>query len=273
MSMENTEEAMEVDDIGTILKSSRLKQKKEIESISNELCIRKIYLTALEEGDYETLPPIPYGVGYVRTYARYLGLNPERAVKLYKAASIKEEQREDEKEETPEVNRSNHWHILVAILVLALIYGGWSWYVEYNKTNEPKVEFEEIIIQDSPENLTEVKKDIEQSEIVEILETAEAETEAAPLEEEIVTEEKETAYPEDKVVVEFVGESWVELKDKKQSYFQGVFHEGDRKEIAYTDNLFISAGRPENVKVYIKGVEKNILEKRRKTNIPLDSLN
>ena len=59
-AMENTEELdIDIDDIGTILKSSRLKSKKSMEEISSELCIRKIYLTALEESDYETLPPIP----------------------------------------------------------------------------------------------------------------------------------------------------------------------------------------------------------------------
>ena len=50
--MENTEELeIDIDDIGTILKSSRLKQKKSLEDVSSDLCIRKIYLTALEEGD------------------------------------------------------------------------------------------------------------------------------------------------------------------------------------------------------------------------------
>ena len=108
-NMEKTEDLeIDIDDIGTILKSSRLKSKKTLEDISSELCIRKIYLTALEEGDYETLPPIPYGVGYVRTYARYLGLNPERAVKLYKSASIVEEQKEEQEENVPEVNNANN---------------------------------------------------------------------------------------------------------------------------------------------------------------------
>ena len=59
-AMENTEELdIDIDDIGTILKSSRLKSKKSMEEISSELCIRRIYLTALEESDYETLPPFP----------------------------------------------------------------------------------------------------------------------------------------------------------------------------------------------------------------------
>ena len=95
------ETEIDVEDVGTILKSGRLKSKKSLEEISSELCIRKIYLTALEEGDYETLPPIPYGVGYVRTYARYLGLSPERVVKLYKAAFQTEES--DHEEELPPV--------------------------------------------------------------------------------------------------------------------------------------------------------------------------
>lgn len=100
-----------------------------MEEISSELCIRKIYLTALEESDYETLPPIPYGVGYVRTYARYLGLNPERAVKLYKAASqVEEQSKDDDDEQTPEANKSNGRHILAGVIALAVLYGGWHLY-------------------------------------------------------------------------------------------------------------------------------------------------
>ena len=129
-AMENTEELdIDIDDIGTILKSSRLKSKKSMEEISSELCIRKIYLTALEESDYETLPPIPYGVGYVRTYARYLGLNPERAVKLYKAASqVEEQSKDDDDEQTPEANKSNGRHMLAGVVALAVLYGGWHLY-------------------------------------------------------------------------------------------------------------------------------------------------
>ena len=128
--MENTEELdIDIDDIGTILKSSRLKSKKSLEEISSELCIRKIYLIALEEGDYETLPPIPYGVGYVRTYARYLGLNPERAVKLYKNASKTEEQnQEEEMTEKTEANKISSKHLIVGIISLIAIYAIWSFY-------------------------------------------------------------------------------------------------------------------------------------------------
>ncbi|MBP3687151.1 MAG: DUF4115 domain-containing protein [Alphaproteobacteria bacterium] len=283
-------EEIDIDDIGTILKSSRLKSKKSLEEISSELCIRKIYLTALEESNYEVLPPIPYGIGYVRTYARYLGLSPERAVKLYKTAALAVEEQKNGEEvvETPEVNKSGSWHILVGILALAAIYGGWSWYMSQTA---PKTNEETVIAITTPENETIVSDEINSEEktalkqedtVVEennVLTAGEEITQTvvdveAPVEQNIepVVEEAPVVI-QNNVVLEFTGETWVELKDKNKVYFQGVFHNGDKKEIEYTDNLFLSVGRPGNVKVFIKGVEKDIVAPRRKMNIPLDSLN
>ena len=268
-NMEKTEDLeIDIDDIGTILKSSRLKSKKTLEDISSELCIRKIYLTALEEGDYETLPPIPYGVGYVRTYARYLGLNPERAVKLYKSASMVEEQKEEQEEVAPEVVKVNNKHVVVSVLVLLLVYGFWQ-LLSSKKTEEtPIVEsVAEVIVEEKNDSssVVQVEADIQtEGEVVVEAEIVETDT--------VAENEVEVIEPKDNVVVEFLGESWIELKGKNKVYFQGVFHKGDKKEIDYVENLFISVGRPYNVKVLVKGVEKNIVAKRRKMNIPLDSL-
>ena len=296
--MENTEELeIDIEDIGTILKSSRLKSKKSMEEISSELCIRKIYLTALEEGDYETLPPIPYGVGYVRTYARYLGLNPDRAVKLYKDASKIEEDKNEIENIVPEKNKSNSWHIVIGILALALLYGGWEVYSQKESKTKPATDVAaETVVAEEPQNVvpqeetapvmendnavenesTSVKtEDTPGTEDTSMLQQTTLPTENAGMTETVAQSEANTVIEnesDNKVVVEFSGESWVELKGRDKVYFQGVFHAGDRKEIDYVDNLFLSVGRPENVKVYVKGAEKNILNRRRKTNIPVDAL-
>lgn len=278
-TMENTEELeIDIDDIGTILKSSRLKSKKSMEEISSELCIRKMYLIALEEGDYETLPPIPYGVGYVRTYAKYLGLNPERAVKLYKAAAsqTEEQNREETSEEKEEINKSSSKHIILGILAILIIYAGWNIYsnqiatvttnvVEEEQSKE-EIPVEEVSIETEAE--TTIPEEVEEKVVEEVVEQTPI---PENIEENKVEENKEEVV-ENKVVIEFTGESWAELKDKNKVYFQGVYHEGDKKEIDYIDNLFLSVGRPENIKVYVKGSEKDILAKKRKMNIPLDSL-
>ena len=284
--MENTEELeIDIDDIGTILKSSRLKQKKSLEDVSSDLCIRKIYLTALEEGDYETLPPVPYGIGYVRTYANYLGLSSERAVKLYKSAALIEEQNKTEEVEVaPEINKSNNKHILFGFLVLVAVYGCWVLFSSLTSSSNTTENSKNKMVEDSSSSVIEVIENDNENLVSQIEEKVVENKENNDTEElnktteddttinDNTEENKEETVDENKVVVKFNGESWVELKDRKKVYFQGVYHKGDVKEIEYVDNLFISAGRPKNVEVYVKGVKKNLLAKRRKTNILVDSL-
>ncbi len=270
--MENKEELeIDIDDIGAILKSSRLKQKKTLEDVSGELCIRKIYLTALEDGDYETLPPIPYGIGYVRTYANYLGLSAERAVKLYKAASLLDEQnKQEEVDITPEVNKSSNRHIIVGVAVLLFVYGVYS--VFHTSSSKKNIETQTEVIQQEVQEDNIVVETVEEVAQVDVVENDEISAQEEVVEEQESVSEPEVTPADNKVVVEFLGETWFELKDKNKVYFQGIYHQGDKKEMDYVDNLFLSAGRPKNVKVYVKGQEKDILTKRRKTNIAIDSL-
>ena len=291
---EDLETDIDIDDIGTILKSSRLKSKKSMEEISSELCIRKIYLTALEEGDYETLPPIPYGVGYVRTYARYLGLNPERAVQLYKSASIREEPKEAEEEipAAPEVNKSNVLHIIIGIIILGIIYGGWSLYaadMEQKAEATAVAEEEPLATEEEPlaaeetidaDNLTDTENTQEDNADKETANQAsKSEKGLENKDSDVSAEAKATTTDKDslevsdnKVIFKFTGESWVEVKNKKKVYFQGVFHNGDVKEISYEPNLFVSIGRPQNLVMFINGAKKQIISTKHKMNIPLDSI-
>ncbi|MBR5154600.1 MAG: helix-turn-helix domain-containing protein [Alphaproteobacteria bacterium] len=279
--MENKEELeFDIDDIGAILKSNRLKCKKSLEEVSAELCIRKIYLTALEEGDYETLPPVPYGVGYVRTYANYLGLSTERAVKLYKAAAeIEEQAKNEEKEIKPEVNKSNNKHIIWGIVALIVVYAAWQMCnVKDKKVNAPIPQQVESIADNSLEETgLEQKQDEEQNIEQEAEEENSTATDNIPIEEVSTSDTSvkapaNTVLENNKVEIRFNGESWVELRNKDKVYFQGVFHQGDVKTVDYTTDLFVSVGRPKNVEIYVKGVKKDHLAKRRKTNISVDSL-
>ena len=272
VTMEKTEDLeIDIDDIGAILKSSRLKNKKSLEDVSSELCIRKIYLSAIEEGDYETLPPIPYGIGYVRTYANYLGLSSERAVKLYKAAALLNEEQNKVEEEVvvQEVNKGNRRHFIYGLIALLILYFCWGLLSHGKKAPVENAETTNIVVEEalapeeSIENIKEEKADKPAEENIN-KEDLDSKDEAKEATEEVVTDNK--------VRVVFNGESWVELKRKNKVYFQGVFHKGDVKEIDYIDNLFVSVGRPKNVEIYVNGVKKNHLAKRRKTNIPVDSL-
>ena len=88
--LENIEEAQNV---GELLRNTRLKKGKTLGDVSKDLCIRKFYLEAIENMDSKNLPQMPYGLGFVRSYAEYLGLNSARIVQAYRQVAYAEPDR------------------------------------------------------------------------------------------------------------------------------------------------------------------------------------
>lgn len=63
--------------IGDELRGARYSLNKSIEQVQHELKLRAGHVDAIERGDLNALPGPAYMAGYVRSYARYLGLDPE----------------------------------------------------------------------------------------------------------------------------------------------------------------------------------------------------
>jgi len=64
--------------------------------------VREENLHNLEEGYYDNLPAEVYTKGFLTAYAEYLGLNPDRLVRMYsKEAGIKTHLDESQKQESP----------------------------------------------------------------------------------------------------------------------------------------------------------------------------
>ena len=63
--------------LGEELRDARFALGFSIEDIAASLRIRRPYLVALEEGRVRDLPAPAYAVGFVRTYARALGLDED----------------------------------------------------------------------------------------------------------------------------------------------------------------------------------------------------
>lgn len=66
--------------IGEYLRHTRLAKKLDLTAISQELHIRMEYLEALEQDQWDKLPGEVYGIGFLRSYARYLGVDAESLV-------------------------------------------------------------------------------------------------------------------------------------------------------------------------------------------------
>jgi cytoskeleton protein RodZ len=77
--------ASEFADIGKYLRALREHRGLTLVQVAAETRVRRLYLNALEEGDHSPLPSRPFAVGYVRAYARALGLDEDETVARFRA--------------------------------------------------------------------------------------------------------------------------------------------------------------------------------------------
>lgn len=68
---------------GSILRRAREERREDLLSVARKVRIRPDILEAIENSDFEHMPPRGYARNMINAYARYLGLNPTEVVKLY----------------------------------------------------------------------------------------------------------------------------------------------------------------------------------------------
>lgn len=73
--------------LGARLRTQRIAMGLSLADASKKCGVRQDYLGALERHDLSALPTIGYGLGYVRAYARALGLDTEQSVADFKRDS------------------------------------------------------------------------------------------------------------------------------------------------------------------------------------------
>jgi cytoskeleton protein RodZ len=76
--------------LGETLRQARLDKGVSMLEAARDTRIRRSYLEALEAEDVAALPPAVYTRGFLKTYAEYLGLNPQAMVELYQPAARRE---------------------------------------------------------------------------------------------------------------------------------------------------------------------------------------
>lgn len=115
--------------VGQDLRTARLRRGEDLATVSRALKIRKEHLDAVEEDRIESLPGKTYAIGFVRSYAAYLGLDAVAMVERFKEEISG---RHDEQalsiqpvpdDETRRLPRG--WRFVAGIVVLLLAYGAW----------------------------------------------------------------------------------------------------------------------------------------------------
>jgi len=113
--------------VGTLLKASRLRVGEELRDIAEILCIRYLYLEAIEECRYGDLPGATYAVGFIRSYADHLGLDGEEVVRRYRAEQASDKRSNELFFPTPvtESGVPRGAVVFIGVLLAMIAYGGW----------------------------------------------------------------------------------------------------------------------------------------------------
>ena len=100
---------------------------QDLRSIAEVLCIRYSYLDAIERGQYENLPGPTYAMGFVRSYAEYLGLDGDQVVDRFKSEveGLDSQTKLHFPTPAPEGKMPGGAVFLVAALLFAGAYGVW----------------------------------------------------------------------------------------------------------------------------------------------------
>ena len=113
--------------IAQLLKQTRERYGQSLRDVSASLRIRLAYLQAIESGRFRELPGTTYAVGFVRSYAEYLGLDANEIVRRFKGEVEGLDNRTQLAfpEPVPEGKVPGGAIIIVSLVVLAIGYGGW----------------------------------------------------------------------------------------------------------------------------------------------------
>lgn len=123
--------------VSETLRSTRMAHGYDLRDVAAMLRIRYPYLLAIEEGRFDELPGSTYAIGFLRSYAECLGLDPDTVVTRYKDEAAGTVRRQELYLPTPaaEGGRASGGTLLLGTLVLAgIVYGGWYYLSATDRT-------------------------------------------------------------------------------------------------------------------------------------------
>lgn len=215
-----------------------------LQKVEDETKIRKVYLEALENENFSVLPPKVYSVGFVKNYARFLGLDVNQATQQFKLLAYGNEQPEEEhyvntdnlnKPLLPSWLTATNVFAAAAFLLLAIWIGNYlvSYFAGQNIVDEQKPPVSEP---DKPAG-DQIPGDKEEPDDVE--------------------EPDETILPPEEVIVTVTATQncWLRVIIDGVHDFEGTITAGDEKSFSGEESVIIKAGNAGGINIEFNGNE------------------
>lgn len=134
--------------LGGELRAARERLGWDLAAVAAGLRIRLAYLEALEDGRFGDLPAAAYAVGFLRTYAAALGLDPDEQARRFKASTTEATRttKLDFPAPVPDRGVPAGAAVLIAAVLAIGVYAGW-----YRLSGEGKLPAE--VVEAVPERL------------------------------------------------------------------------------------------------------------------------
>ncbi len=236
--------------VGQILQRTREHYGQTLDEVEQNLRIRASQLKAIEELDLESLPGRVYAIGFVRSYAEYLGLDGDKMVHLFKAQSVGRTAKTELHFPVSAVESQvpNAYLVIGALTVLILLLAYWTIF------HTPTQYVEEI--PPVPEVLRQGNAALLEPTPVAMAEPA------------VIVE----AIKQNRMELVIVADSWVEIRNAEgKPIISQVLKPKDRYMVPEEEGLTLTTGNAGGIMVYINGKEKQSLGKGAevKRNVPL----
>lgn len=138
--------------VGSMLRHAREQHGLDLFSVASALRIQVSHLDAIESGDFQRLPGATYAVGFLRSYADYLGLDAGTVVQRFKEETeiAPAQTKLVFPEPVEETRRPGLRTAFVTVLMAAGLYGGWVYLERHGQTpieavSEPPQRFSSLI--------------------------------------------------------------------------------------------------------------------------------
>jgi cytoskeleton protein RodZ len=126
-------------EVGAQLRHVRLERGEELDDVARHLRIKATYLFGIEQGDLSTMPGRTYALGFLRSYADYLGFDGDDLIVQIKStvANLTDRTRLRIRTPLPESRLPKMPILVLSLAAIAGVYAGWSY---LNRGSEVEIE-------------------------------------------------------------------------------------------------------------------------------------